>query len=171
MYTQRTPAQTDGQSSILSANSVLVLLSTGGLSTTSPLLQTSNISKAMFSPSLSQSVHRMRCWQPRDSLSKVFYKHIKHTSESHKYVLLFMCVRVFIGVLACICTYVCVCACACACTLIPLNLSGQLISSSHVKRAPGGTLLLYDRSMVPFESGEVRTYVKGSLQMACTKVQ
>ena len=160
MYTQRTPAQTDGQSSILSANSVLVLLSTGGLITTSPLLQTSNISKAMFSPSLSQSVHRMRCWQPRDSLSKVFYKHIKHTSESHKYVLLFKCVRVFIGVLACICTYVCVyvhvrvrvrvCVHACVCTLIPLNLSGQLISSSHVKRAPGGTLLLYDRSMVPF---------------------
>ena len=118
MYTQRTPAQTDGQSSILSANSVLVLLSTGGLSTTSPLLQTSNISKAMFSPSLSQSVHRMRCWQPRDSLSKVFYKHIKHTSESHKYVLLFMCVRVFIGVLACICTYVCVCACVCACACV-----------------------------------------------------
>ena len=28
------------------------------------------------------------------------------------------------------------------CTLIPLNLSGQLKSSSHVNRAPGGTLLL-----------------------------
>ena len=124
MYTQRTPAQTDGQSSILSANSVLVLLSTGGLSTTSPLLQTSNISKAMFSPSLSQSVHRMRCWQPRDSLSKVFYKHIKHTSESHmscclcvssgcSLVCLRVCVHICVCACACACVFVCVCACAC----------------------------------------------------------
>ena len=86
-----------------------------------------------------------------------------------------MCLRVYVHVCVCVHVHVRVrvrvCVHACVCTLIPLNLSGQLISSSHVKRAPGGTLLLYDRSMVPFESGEVRTYVKGSLQMACTKVQ
>ena len=44
----------------------------GGATHAIPLLQTSTISEAMFSPSLSQSVHRIRCWQPRDSLSKVF---------------------------------------------------------------------------------------------------
>ena len=49
-----------------------------------PLLHTSTISKAIFSPSLSQSVHKMRCWQPRASLSKVFCKDaIRHTGELH----------------------------------------------------------------------------------------
>ena len=33
------------------------------------------------------------------------------------------------------------------CTLIPLNLSGQLKSSSHVNRAPGGTLLLHEQQV------------------------
>ena len=67
-----------------------------------------------------------------------------------------VCVCVCVCVCACVRAGVCVCACVRAgvCTLIPLNLSGQLISSSHVKRAPGGTLLLYDRNMVPFERAE-----------------
>ena len=114
-----------GRALHLVPNSVLVLLSTGGLITTSPLLHTSTISKAMFSPSLSQSVHRMRCWQPRDSLSKVFYKQSKHTSEScfavhvcacvYLYICVHVCVvvqYVYVHVLVC-CVCVCVCVCAC----------------------------------------------------------
>ena len=75
----------------------------------------------MFSPSLSQSVHRIRCWQPRDSLSKVLCRQLMSVYVWHS---------------------ACVYVRARTCTFIPLNLSGQLISSSHVKRAPGGTLLL-----------------------------
>ena len=45
------------------------------------LQQTSITSKPMFSPSLSQSVHTIRAWQPRTSFSRVLWGQSNGTSE------------------------------------------------------------------------------------------